>query len=247
MLRHVFLACLLILSGALFDVQGAARPLGESVRHAAGKAALDPATWIPLAAAGIVFLSGKDAEISQWASDNTPVFGSRERASEASDLLAGSAAATALIAAAAVPPSRPAKEKELLSVAAASGLTVALTESLKLISHRPRPDNSGDNSFPSGHTSFASANAYSADHILQEMDTRGAPRFLLSAVPPALAAGTGWARVEAKKHYLTDVLAGAALGCFAAAFVSDLADELFPDTGLTVAPAAGGISVVLAF
>ncbi|MBD3343874.1 MAG: hypothetical protein GF401_02280 [Chitinivibrionales bacterium] len=37
--------------------------------------------------------------------------------------------------------------------------------------------------------------------------------------------GTGWARVEAQKHYPTDVLVGAALGNFCATFAAGI---LFP-------------------
>jgi len=37
----------------------------------------------------------------------------------------------------------------------------------------------------------------------------------------SLVAGTGWARIEASKHYPTDVLVGAALGNFIALLVHD--------------------------
>ena len=36
-----------------------------------------------------------------------------------------------------------------------------------------------------------------------------------------LAAGTAWARVEAKRHYHADILAGMAIGHFISAFVND--------------------------
>ena len=37
----------------------------------------------------------------------------------------------------------------------------------------------------------------------------------------AIAAGTAWARVEAQRHYIDDVLVGYAIGHFVAAFVHD--------------------------
>jgi membrane-associated phospholipid phosphatase len=37
-----------------------------------------------------------------------------------------------------------------------------------------------------------------------------------------LTAGTAWARVEAQKHYPSDVLAGAALGHFLGSFLNDI-------------------------
>ncbi len=36
-----------------------------------------------------------------------------------------------------------------------------------------------------------------------------------------MTAATAWARIEAKRHYPTDVLAGAALGNFIGAFIND--------------------------
>src|SRR5947208_1387868 len=66
-----------------------------------------------------------------------------------------------------------------------------------------RPDGSNDQSFPSGH---ASAAFQAASFVQRRYDD-------LPAWPGyVLATYTGWTRVEAKKHYASDVLAGAALG-----------------------------------
>lgn len=85
------------------------------------------------------------------------------------------------------------------SVAAAGGATWVLKE----LVHERRPDGSDDRSFPSGHTSmsFASAATLEKRYGWQA----GLPAF-------ALASFVGVARVEGRKHYWYDVVAGAALG-----------------------------------
>ena len=85
------------------------------------------------------------------------------------------------------------------SLLSAEGVTVAL----KQLVHERRPDGSGDDSFPSGHTavSFAAAAA---------MEKRYGWKIGLPAF--GVAAFVGASRVAADKHYVHDVLAGAAIG-----------------------------------
>ena len=83
------------------------------------------------------------------------------------------------------------------------GVTVAETWLLKQTVHKERPDGSNDQSFPSGHA----ASAFQAASFVQRRydDLPAWPGYVLATY-------TGWTRVEAKKHYASDVLAGAALG-----------------------------------
>jgi membrane-associated phospholipid phosphatase len=95
--------------------------------------------------------------------------------------------------------------------------------SIKQNTGRVRPNGQDRVSFPSGH---ASGSALSATLAYRNMER------LSSAYPAAdtasrmvftgFAAATGWARVEAKQHYPSDVLAGAAIGHFFGAFISEL-------------------------
>lgn len=80
--------------------------------------------------------------------------------------------------------------------------SLAVTHGLKLIVDKDRPDGSDNNSFPSGHT----AAAFQGAGFIQK---RYGWRYGLPAY--ALASFVGYSRVYAKKHYLEDVLAGAAI------------------------------------
>jgi membrane-associated phospholipid phosphatase len=80
---------------------------------------------------------------------------------------------------------------------------IAATWLLKELVDRERPDGSGDDAFPSGHTTMA---FQGASFIHRRYGLRTAwPAY-------ALAAWTGWTRIEAGEHDAADVLAGAALG-----------------------------------
>lgn len=86
------------------------------------------------------------------------------------------------------------------------GSTILLTEALKAVISEPRPDGSGNDSFPSGHTAAAFAAATYLS--IRYRDSLGGSVPLLYGA----AALTGVARVKADKHYAKDVVAGAVIG-----------------------------------
>jgi membrane-associated phospholipid phosphatase len=86
---------------------------------------------------------------------------------------------------------------------ASSVLAFGAAQGLKQVFPEQRPDGSGNDSFPSGHTATAFAAAASI------LDRRGAGEGIPAL---ALASFVGLARVEADKHHWYDVVAGAALG-----------------------------------
>ena len=78
-----------------------------------------------------------------------------------------------------------------------------ITYSIKFITRKMRPDMSNRRSFPSGHTS-ASFIAATVAHKTYGSQI-SAPAFLLAGL-------TGISRIHDNKHYLSDVIFGAALG-----------------------------------
>lgn len=83
------------------------------------------------------------------------------------------------------------------------GLAQGVTFGLKAAVDRRRPDNSDNDSFPSGHTSLAFASATTL-HRRYGWEY-GIPAYTLATV-------TGIARQRARKHFWSDVFAGAGIG-----------------------------------
>jgi membrane-associated phospholipid phosphatase len=83
------------------------------------------------------------------------------------------------------------------------GATYLVTEGLKHAIDRRRPDGSGNDSMPSGHTSMS----FAAAATLQQRNGWDV------GIPAHIAAAfVGFARVKADKHHWEDVVVGAAIG-----------------------------------
>jgi hypothetical protein len=235
--------------------QDAAWPIhGKRIVAAAQRALLDPVTWIPAAGALVFAIDDFDEQTAHWASTEQPLFGSRRTADRVSDYLldglAVEAAATALWT-----PSGDdawgwilAKGKGLgVEFGGAITLTSFTTDRLKDATDRERPDGSDAESFPSGHASQAFAAARLANRNLDSIEMKPWLRNSFKAGNIALASATGWARVEAEKHFPTDVLAGAALGNFVTTIIHDgflnLPEE--SDAGFYLEPSPRGVALTL--
>jgi hypothetical protein len=105
-------------------------------------------------------------------------------------------------------------------------------EGLKFAVDKDRPDGSGDDSFPSGHTadSFASATFIQQRYGWQW----GIPAYIGATF-------VGYSRVKSDKHYLEDVLAGAAIGILAGLYFTE------PYSGITISPTANSGHYGLSF
>ena len=111
-------------------------------------------------------------------------------------------------------------------LAGALAVAAGVSNSVKLVTGRSRPDNlvspdndaddfglfSGQASWPSGHTAMAFAFATALGDELHEPVARYG---LLAA-----ATAVGWSRINDNRHWLSDVAAGAVLGIASAKFAS---------------------------
>jgi membrane-associated phospholipid phosphatase len=239
--------------GRLWADDVTAAPGWQRIGQAGVRAAREPETWVPAAAALVIALAGSDANLSGWATDHTPMFGSRAQAAGASDVLAGSAyAAAALTAATAPSGDRPGpwcvdKLKGLAVEAAAVAANDGATLLVKRSTRRERPDLTNRQSLPSAHTSGSAVSSALAVRNISAHELPSWARVASRVGADALVAATGWARVEAGRHYVSDVLAGAALGHFIGAFVHDTFLRSTPACNLTavVEPSREGATVAV--
>jgi len=95
-------------------------------------------------------------------------------------------------------------------------VNTVVTEGLKRLIHKDRPDGSDDRSFPSGHTSTA-FQAASFIHF----------RYGLRYAAPAYAGAifAGYSRVRARKHFVEDALVGLAIGTLTSRLFTDRRTE----------------------
>jgi hypothetical protein len=187
-------------------------PSGAQWSEAALGALTDPRTWIPAAGAAVTGFTGLDRTISDWAIDNTPLFGSPESAEDASYYLLGAGHVGMLATALAVPAPWGSTLKRVLVEETAAVATETTTSVLKGATDRPRPDESDTKSFPSSHSSQVFAYAAMGSINIEALPSKEPVQTGLRLGLTGLAAGTAWARVEAGVHFPSDVLAGAALG-----------------------------------
>jgi hypothetical protein len=113
-------------------------------------------------------------------------------------------------------------------------LTEMLVEPLKLATHRQRPDGSNRMSFPSGHSAVTFAGATVIERHL------GWRKSLLGY---AIASYVASSRLHDNRHFLSDVVFGAAVGSIAGRTVVHHAADYWV---FTPAPVPGGGVVILA-
>jgi membrane-associated phospholipid phosphatase len=194
----------------------------DRVRSSAVEAARDPWVWGPLAGAAAFQVNSFDRRVSNWAREQTPLFGSQQSAERWSNDLRSAAGVAELAAAAwnlhASDASVSEGARDLAVDLAAVGTTSLVTLGLKNATGRERPNAVSDTSFPSGHASNAAVMTRLAALHLESIDMAPAARRTLDVGLAGLSIGTAWARVEAGWHYPSDVLAGMALGNYLASF-----------------------------
>ena len=222
-------------------------PDAAELGRAAVAAAKSPRTWVPLATDALLSVGDLDDRLSNWSSNERPLFGSH--AAEASDNLVILSYASFLASALAARSERETDRLGGLGVGTGALLLQGFAIGrLKDISRQPRPDGSGSlTSFPSGHAGAASAATTLAARNLEYIDMPAAVRAGAAVGLEALAVGTGWARMEAHRHYVDDALYGYAIGHFVAAFVHNaFIEQRWKGAAIGFLPMEGGGALRLA-
>lgn len=214
-------------AGPHWGANAAYVPSHGRVVRALHRAATDPRTWVPAVGAAVFSLGDLDENVSEWASRETPIFGSTDDADAWSGRLRNVTRFTTLTTAAlADSGQRPGQiainKLRGLSVDAAAWLVSdRITEGVKGAVGRERPNLANDKSFPSGRAADASVLAALSDRNLEYVHASPGLRRAARAALTGVSVLTAWARVEAKAHYPSDVLAGMALGNFVGVFMHD--------------------------
>ena len=206
---------------------------GADHGRAASVAAKDARTWVPIAV-GIAFdafdwdrdvsdaLAGEGASLD--GADYKGLVSSRHTAARISDVLAygttfASLGASSLKSGKGFPSAS--TGEALLAAASTFGVTKGLKEGW----HRRRPNGQDNLSFPSGHASIAASSAAMLRYSLRRNPRLGAnTRRWLDGALTALPYATGFLRVEAKKHYPSDVLVGTGIGNFFGTYFGEIGE-----------------------
>jgi membrane-associated phospholipid phosphatase len=204
-------------------------------------------TLYPFIGALILSIKPWDHNLSKWARDKLPVFGSANKAGQASneirDILMYSALLTTLSTSTSNDsPLLLTKLKGFLVISAGYSLTYNVTDFGKTSVGRRRPNGSDTRSFPSIHSASSAALASIASNNIERTSFLDKSLVLpLQILHYSLAGGVAWARVESNNHYVTDVLSGIAVGNFITNFVynSLFPTQVRPSLSLSIQPFIG--------
>lgn len=219
----------------------------------AGKAAWEnfkkPAVWVPLAGSAAFAATNADQWVSDKAAESDIIFDSPEDARDASNQIKDlSMAAMFVSTQVPVPNDETGRAKRLAVAGMGAVATFGTTQVLKSTITRDRPDDSGDNSFPSNHTSEV---AHAMTQVRRNMHTvlrpGGTGRLLTDISIYTVEGVQGWARVEGGKHWPSDVMFSIAMGNWIAGFFYDwfIDDPENANWAVSFGPSDDGESMVL--
>lgn len=225
MFRKLFikLGCLLIISSFSLSMPAycdSVWPTMYDWKRSFIESITSPVTWLPLTGAAVIYATNSDKSISNWASSHTPIFGSQSNAENASDRLRDALGYLALGTIIFMPSEQTGekwyieKGRLLLVESAGTALSSGVTEGLKNLVKRERPNHKDCKSFPSQHATQAFSFAAISTRNIDNYDISPGGVIAWDIGIYTMASLTGWARIEAKEHYPTDVLVGAAIGNF---------------------------------
>lgn len=193
----------------------------DHVSDATVRAARDPGTWAPLAAAAIVSAGDWDHQWQRSAGKHQTFFGGD--AEDMSNTLVSVSTGLYALSALAAAPKGDTFNESLGWKATNVGVMLANKELVDVVagewkeaSGRDRPDGISDDSFPSKHNATVAVQTTFTRRNLDYIDIDPTLRTFAKIGLYGIDGLTGIARMEADKHYPTDVLVGMALGNFLA-------------------------------
>lgn len=174
----------------------------------------DPLVYGPIIAAVGVSLADLDGEFSDYASDKKPLFGSIQSAKNYSDAVTFTVLPlyAGLTQYFSLQENGGGSAYQYFSFLTPAIATYLLNDMIKNRTGRLRPDNSNLESFPSSHTAIASAFSGVVNSNLSRIGSVQKKASWLPIVNEVVVMSVALARLEAKKHHLTDTLVGYAIG-----------------------------------
>jgi predicted small secreted protein len=197
------------------------------IPHAAYHAFFDLETLVPTAGALVFNVGGYDRKVSDWARRRTPIFGSNKAADDAYSPLETSLKYEWFVTVFATPSGENPKDVVLSKMKGWAVGWVAQQATSRTGSFindqtgRIRPDGSDNRSFPSSGSTNAFTYATLANRNLDSIPAPEEVKVPLKIGNILLATTVAWSRIEAGKHFPSDVLIGAALGHFITALIYD--------------------------
>jgi membrane-associated phospholipid phosphatase len=134
-------------------------------------------------------------------------------------------------------------EIESYTMLEAAGFSLVTAEGLKFAAGRERPNETTHvNEWRDGGTSFPSVHATAAFAVGTVLAESGGDdyRWIRRIVGYGMATATAYARLHENVHWLSDTVAGAAVGIATARFAMNRREERARRWNLSVAPMAGG-------
>lgn len=202
-------------------------PGWKKVGESAFDALTSPLVLIPAAGALLLQIDHGDRRISDWAREHTPVYGSNDRADQRSEDIRGVMACTFYLSMIATPGGDDlsswgsSKVKGALVQQAAVGFNHLIVSNSQDAIGRERPNNSDKRSFPSSRAANTAAFATLSSRNVDAMNIPQPAKTALNFGLYTAMFATAWARVEAGRHYPSDVLAGISLGHLTTSIIND--------------------------
>lgn len=209
--------------------------------------AKDPNVWAPLIGAAVVGFTKQDKKISDWASEHTPMFGSKsiadEESNENEEYMQKASYATLLLTTSwdgSYGGYAFNKLKGGTAMWLANKGSLSASNNMKDLFKRDRPNEKNHKSMPSGHSMRAGTYHLLVRRNIAASDLNPYLGKAMVITSGAYTAATMWSRVEGKMHYPSDVLVGYSLGQFIGGVIFDSIMNMDVNETLAIYPTTSG-------